>query len=115
MVSPNRRLTEEVGKGWIGEGHGDKIILSADAGAKVNKTILVESSLDRQGEDCEHEKCCNFWSISPFQLQFGFWRELAFLLVVRRIRQEVWGGILPGLRKVIWEGVVLVDKEVAVV
>jgi hypothetical protein len=56
-----------------------------------------------------------FWSISPFQLQFGFWRELAFLLVVRRIRQEVWGGVLPGLQKVIWEGVVLVDKEVAVV
>jgi hypothetical protein len=60
MVSPNRRLTEEVGKGWIGVGHGDKIILSADAGAKVNKTILVKSSLDCQGEDCEHEKCCNF-------------------------------------------------------
>ena len=27
---------------------------------RVNKTILVESSLDRQSEDCEHEKCCNF-------------------------------------------------------
>jgi hypothetical protein len=59
-VSPSRGLTEEVGKGWIGVCHGDKIILSADAVAKVNKTILVESSLDRQGEDCEHEKCCNF-------------------------------------------------------
>jgi hypothetical protein len=56
-----------------------------------------------------------FWSISPFQLQFGFWVELAFLLVVRRNRQEVWGWIFARLRKVIWEGVVLVDKEVAVV
>jgi hypothetical protein len=37
MVSPNRRLTKEVGEGWIRVGHGDKIILSADAGAKVNK------------------------------------------------------------------------------
>jgi hypothetical protein len=46
MVSPNGRLTEEVGKGWFGVGHGDKIILSADAGAKVNKTILVKSSQD---------------------------------------------------------------------
>jgi hypothetical protein len=60
MVSPNRRLAEEVGEGWIRVGHGDKIILSADAGAKVNKTILVKSSQDRRSEDCEHEKCCNF-------------------------------------------------------
>jgi hypothetical protein len=56
-----------------------------------------------------------FWSISPFQLQFRFWMELAFLLVVRRNRQEVWGWIFARLRKVIWEGVVLADKEVAVV
>jgi hypothetical protein len=35
---------------------------------------------------------------------------LAFLLVVRRNRQEVWGWIFARLRKVIWEGVVLVDK-----
>jgi hypothetical protein len=41
--------------------------------------------------------------------------ELAFLLVVRRSKQEVWGWIFARLRKVIWEGVVLVDKEVAVV
>jgi hypothetical protein len=41
--------------------------------------------------------------------------ELAFLLVVQRSRQEVWGWIFARLRKVIWEGVVLVDKEVAVV
>jgi hypothetical protein len=41
--------------------------------------------------------------------------ELAFLPVVRRDRQEVWGWIFARLRKVIWEGVVLVDKEVAVV
>jgi hypothetical protein len=60
MLSPNGRLTEEVGKGWVGDGHGEQIILSGDAGAKVNKTILVESSLDCQGEDCEHEKRCNF-------------------------------------------------------
>jgi hypothetical protein len=65
MVSSNRWLAEEVGKGWIMVGHGDKILLSADAGAKVNKTILVKSSLDCRSADCEHEKCCNFWSISP--------------------------------------------------
>jgi hypothetical protein len=44
MMSPNRRLAKEVGKGWISVGHGDKIFLSADAGATVNKTFLVESS-----------------------------------------------------------------------
>jgi hypothetical protein len=71
MVSPDRCLTEEVGKGWIGMGHGDKIILSADAGAKVNKTILVESSLDRQGEDCEHKKCCNF--LVDFSFSIAVW------------------------------------------
>jgi hypothetical protein len=60
MLSPNGYLTEEVGKGWVGDGHGEQIILSADAGAKVNKTILFASSLARQGEDGEHEKCCNF-------------------------------------------------------
>jgi hypothetical protein len=71
MVSPNGHLAEEVGKGWIGVGHGDKIILSADAGAKVNKTILVKSSLDRQGEDCEHEKCCNV--LVNFSFSIAIW------------------------------------------
>jgi hypothetical protein len=41
--------------------------------------------------------------------------ELAFLLVVRRNRQEVWSWIFARLQTVIWEGLALVDKEVAVV
>ena len=60
MIGPHGGLTKQVRKGWIRrKGHCDGIISSADAVAKVNKTILVESSLDRQGEDCELEKWRN--------------------------------------------------------
>jgi len=55
-INPRGGGVEEISEAGIWHGHGDKIILSADAGAPVNKTILFESSLDRQGEDCELEK-----------------------------------------------------------
>ena len=46
MTGPDCRCVEEISKGRIRHrgGHGDKIILSADAGAQVNKTILFEVS-----------------------------------------------------------------------
>jgi hypothetical protein len=70
MNSPKGCLANEVGKCWISVGHGDKMILSADAGTTDNKTILVESSLIVKVKIVSTRSVATFWSISYFQLQF---------------------------------------------
>jgi hypothetical protein len=108
MVSPNQWLAEEVGKGWIRVGH-------ADAGAKVNKTILVESSQDRQSEDCEHGEVLQlFGRFLLFNCSLNSGWSWLFYWWYGGIGKRSGVGSLPGCVRSFWEGVVLVDKEVAV-